>query len=136
MSAPASKPWGVVLIAVFFALSICILVSVGTALLLPGSFMEVVWKLYPARRAEMMPYRALMVPGFFALATAMLFISIGLFQFRRWGWWLAVALFAANGLVDFAQIFMGRLLEGAIGVPVACAIIYYLTRPSVRTAFM
>ncbi len=135
MSAAAPKPKGVLLIAVFFALSICVLVSVGTALWLPGSFMEVVWKLYPARRAEMMPYRALMVPGFFALATAMLFTSIGLLRFRRWGWWLAVTLFVTNGLIDFSQIFMGRVLEGAIGVPVACAIIYYLTWPSIRSSF-
>ena len=85
MSARAAKPWGVLLIALFFALSICILVSVGTALLLPGSPMEVVWKLYPARRAEMMPYRTFMGPGFFALAAAMLLTSIGLFRFRRWG---------------------------------------------------
>jgi hypothetical protein len=44
-------PWGVFLIAVFFAIAICILVSVGTALLLPGSAMEAIWKLYPARRS-------------------------------------------------------------------------------------
>lgn len=123
------------LIAVFFALSICILVSVGTALLLPGSAMEVVWNLYPARRAELMPYRAFMGPGFLALATVMLLASVGMFRFRRWGWWLAVTMFAANGLGDIAQLSMGRVLEGAIGVTVAGAILYYLTRPRVRRAF-
>jgi len=130
-----AKPLGIVLIAVFFALSICILVSVGTALLLPGSFMEIVWKLHPARRAEMMPYRAFMGAGFFALALAMLGASIGLFRLRRWGWWLAVTMFGLDGLGDLAQIVMGRILEGAIGVTVAAAIIYYLTRPMVRAAF-
>ena len=123
------------LIAVFFALSICILVSVGTALLLPGSEMEVIWKLYPARRVELMPYRAFMAPGFLFLAALMLLASVGMFRHRRWGWWLALMMFAANGLGDIAQVFLGRILEGAIGVTVAGAIICYLMRPTVRRSF-
>ena len=43
--------------------------------------------------------------------------------------------FVANGIGDIAQLFMGRVLEGAIGVTVSGAIIYYLTRPKVRAAF-
>ena len=49
----------------------------------------------------------------------MLLASVGMFRYRRWGWWLALRMFAANGLADIAQVFMGRVLEGAIGVTVA-----------------
>ena len=61
--------------------------------------------------------------GFLFLAIGMLLASVGMFRYRRWGWWLALRMFAANGLADIAQVFMGRVLEGAIGVTVAGAII-------------
>jgi hypothetical protein len=133
--AEGARPKGMFLIAVLFVVSICILVTVGAALLLPGSPVEVIWKLYSARRTELMPYRAWMGPGFLVLATVMLFASIGMFGYRRWGWWLAVTMFAANGLGDVVQVIIGRVLEGVIGVTVAGAILYYLTLPKVRGAF-
>jgi hypothetical protein len=43
------------LIAIFFAVASCILLSVGTALLLPGSELEAIWVIYPARRSLLMP---------------------------------------------------------------------------------
>jgi hypothetical protein len=129
------QPRGILFIAIFFAVATCILLSVGTALLFPGSIMEAVWRLYPARRALLMPYRLWLGPGFLTLAIAMASASIGCFLKRRWGWWLSVAIFAINGLSDAAQILMGRFLEGGIGVAAAGAILFYLSQPSVRGAF-
>jgi uncharacterized membrane protein YccC len=54
---------------------------------------------------------------------------------KPWGWWLAIVIFAANGIGDVLQFVMGRLLEGAFGVVVAGALVFWLTRPSVRAAF-
>jgi hypothetical protein len=134
MTMPA-RPWGVFLIALFFAAATVILVGVGLALLLPGSPMEAVWLAYPARRAVLMPYHAWLGPAFLALAAAMAAASIGSFRQRRWGWWLAVAIFAVNGLSDAGQIALGHPAEGAIGVAAAGAILFYLSRPSVRAAY-
>jgi hypothetical protein len=130
----ATRPWGVFLIAIFFALASVILVSVGTALLVPGSPLDAIWRLYPARRALLMPHRAWLGPGFLALAVAMASASVGCFRRRRWGWWLAVAIFAANGLGDAIQLVMGHILEGGIGVAAAGAILFYLSRA--RDAFL
>ena len=98
--------------------------------------MELVWKTYPGRRALLMPYREWLGPGFLALAAAMISASIGCFRQRKWGWWLAVAIFATNGLGDAGQIILGHLLEGGIGVVAAGAILFYLSRPAVRNAFV
>jgi hypothetical protein len=103
---------GVFLIALFFAIATCILLGVGTALLLPGSKLEVIWKLYPARRAVLMPYRVWLGPGFLILAIVMASASIGCFRRRIWGWWLAVFIFLINGLSDAGQILIGHFLEG------------------------
>ncbi|MEI9991630.1 MAG: hypothetical protein WDM86_16495 [Rhizomicrobium sp.] len=66
-----ARPAGVFLIAIFFALATCILVGAGLALLFPGTGAEVIWRLYPARRGLLMPYRTLFGPGFLMLAIAM-----------------------------------------------------------------
>ena len=126
---------GVFLIALFFAIATCILLGVGTALSWPGSKLEIIWKLYPARRALLMPYRMWLGPAFLMLAIVMVSASIGCFRSRIWGWWLAVAIFLVNGLSDVAQIFMGHFLEGGIGVVAAGVILFYLSRPNVRGAF-
>jgi hypothetical protein len=123
------------LIALFFAIATCILLDVGATLLWPGSKLEVIWKLYPARRSLLMPYGMWLGPSFLMLAIVMVYASIGCFRGRIWGWRLAVAIFLVNGLSDVAQIFMGHFLEGGIGVAAAGVILFYLSRPHVRGAF-
>jgi hypothetical protein len=54
---------------------------------------------------------------------------------RKWGWWLAVAIFAVNGLSDAGQMALGQYIEGGIGVIVAGAILLYLYRPKTKAAF-
>jgi len=132
---PTAKPIGVYLIAFFFAVATCILVAVGTALLFPGSVAETIWHLYPARRALLFPYRDWLGPGFLVLAVAMASAGIGCYRQRKWGWRLAVTIFAVNGLGDAAQIFLGHFVEGGIGVSVAVAILIYLSRPMLRDSF-
>jgi len=127
--------FGVFLVAILFAIATCILLGVGMALLWPGSNLEVIWMLYPARRALLMPYRIWLGPGFLTLAVVMISASIGCFRRRSWGWWLAAAIFLVNGLGDVAQIFMGHFLEGVIGVAAAGTVLFYLSRPNVRAGF-
>jgi hypothetical protein len=129
-----TRPFGIFLIAIFFALATSILVGVGAALLFPGSGFEAIWRLYPARRALLLPYRIWLGPGFLVLAIAMATASVGCFMHRRWGWRLAVAIFAVNGLGDAAQLVTGHIREGGIGVAVAGALLFYLFRPGVYNA--
>jgi len=131
----ATRPWGVVLLAIFFLAATIILVGAGLALLLPGSLMETVWLIYPERRALLMPHRLWLAPAFLSLACAMAAASVGSFKQRKWGWWLATTIFAVNGLSDAGQIVLGHVAEGVIGVLVAGAILFFLTRPTVRAAY-
>jgi hypothetical protein len=54
---------------------------------------------------------------------------------KLWGWRMAIAIFAANGLGDTTTIITGRIWEGLIGVTVTVAIVFWLTRPQVKAAF-
>jgi len=47
--------------------------------------LEVIWKLYPARRSLLMPYRMWLGPAFLMLAIVMVSASIGCFRRRIWG---------------------------------------------------
>lgn len=122
-------------IAIFFAIATCILLAVVMALLIPRSNLEVIWKLYPIRRSLLMPYRMWFGPGFLMLTIVMASASVGCFRRRIWGWWLAVAIFLINGLSDAGQLLVGHFLEGGIGVAVAGAILFHLSRTKVREAF-
>ncbi len=97
--------------------------------------MEVIWLAYPPRRGILMPYHASLGPGFLGLAVVMAAASVGCFLQRRWGWRLAVTIFAVNGLSDAGQLIVGHVVEGAIGVVVAGAILFYLMRASVRAEY-
>ena len=129
------RPVGVFLIALFFA-STCVLLIVGTALVWPGTALDGVWDLYPSRRGMLMRCRSLLGPLFLALAIPMMAASTGCFLRRRWGWRLAVLIFAANGAGDVAQLFLGRYVEAGVGVLAAGSILFYLLRPAVRSAMV
>ena len=130
-----TRPVGVLLLALFFLAATGVLISVGISLLLPGTPLDAIWLLRPDRQALLMPYRQYVGPGFLALAIPMALASVGCFLGKPWGWWLAVAIFAANGIGDAVQLLTGHLLEGAFGLVVAGALIFWLTRPQVRAAF-
>jgi hypothetical protein len=129
------RAFDVSLIAIFFGAATVILIAAGLALLLPGTAAEIVWRLYPARQALLMPYREWLGPGFLALSAVMAAASFGCFARRRWAWGLAVAIFAANGIGDIAQLAMGHVVEGGIGVAVTAAVLFYLSRAATKAAF-
>lgn len=124
-----------ILLGVFFAFATCILVSVGLALLFPDTGFETIWRLYEARRAMLMPYRAWLGPGFLALAAIMAAAFYGNFARDEWGRRLAIGIFAGNGLGDAVQLFTGHILEGTIGIVFAVALVVWLTRPATRALY-
>jgi hypothetical protein len=73
--------------------------------------------------------------GFLLLAALMAITVWGCLQRRRWGWQMAIAIFAANAAGDFGQILAGRIFEGALGIFVAVAVVLHLMRPRVRSEF-
>lgn len=126
---------GVMLLGIFFFVATLILIAAGSALMWPHTFLEVVWKVYEARRALLMPYRQIAGPGFLALSLVMAVASVGCFRRREWGRVLAIAIFAVNGAGDVVQLLLGHWLEGGIGVTAAGLLIHWLTRPAVKEVF-
>lgn len=64
--------------------------------------------------------------GFLLLSGLMGAAAWGCLHRRLWGWRMAIAIFAANGLGDATMVITGRIWEGFIGVTVAVAIVFWL----------
>lgn len=131
----ASRPATPVVAGIFFALASCITAATAFSLLVPGSVLDVMWRIKPHEHEQLLSAGVAAIAGFFALSMIMATASVGTFLRRRWGWWLALAIFTANGLADAARIPLGAPLEGAIGVGTAALILFWLTRPPVRRMF-
>jgi len=123
------------LLGVFFALATCVLVTVGFALLFPGSMFDAVWALYEARRGMLMPYRAWLGPGFLLLAAITVCAFWGNLTRAQWGRWLAIGVFAGNALGDLAQVAMGHVAAGLIGAAIAVVLLFWLTRPATKALY-
>jgi hypothetical protein len=90
--------------------------------------LEVIWKLYPARRAVLMPYRGWLGSAFLMLAIVMASASIGCFRRRIWDWRLGVVIFPINGLSDAGQILIGHFLEGVVSALLSPALSFFTCR--------
>jgi hypothetical protein len=122
-------------LAGFFIVSAGIVTLVGVTLLFPGTALDRMWLLKPAAHAQLLAYRLWSGPAFLLLAPLFAVAAYGCLSRRRWGWRLAIAIFAIHGVGDLANGLAGDLVSGAVGVLAASAIIYGLTRRGVAAQF-
>lgn len=100
----------------------------GATLTWPGSPFDRMWALNPRAYREMSPFGATAGLPLLGFAAILLAAAIGWFQRRRWAWRLALGIIAAQIAGDCVNVFMGRVLEGAFGVAIACALLWWLLR--------
>jgi len=90
---------------------------------------------FPIASHELAPFRKPVGILFLSLSLALALAGIGWLKRRKWGWQLAVAIIATQVLGDCANIFLGCIVPGALGVAIAAALLFYITRASVRCHF-
>jgi uncharacterized membrane protein (DUF2068 family) len=61
--------------------------------------------------------------------------GIGLWRRRHWGYALAVAGLAVHLVADVLNVVSGTEPRAIIGIPIVVALLVYLRRPDVRSAF-
>ena len=117
-------------------LAAAIALAAGTTLVWPGGPVDVIWAIrQDDTHAKMVALGWPAGLGLWVVAAVAVVTAIGSFQHRRRAWWLAAVALAVNGVSDLARIAMGGVVEGAIGVVIAGAILFWLTRPGVRGQF-
>jgi len=121
-------------IAAFLIAATAVALGVGLALLFPGRLLE--W-LAQFNRPGMQAFEALgrwsgalllLVACFTAVAT------VGLLRGKKWGWWMAMGVFAVNGCGDIVGYTITRDgWRSGSGVVVSAGFVYALTR--IRRSF-
>jgi hypothetical protein len=107
----------------------------GATLLWHGTVLDRMWSLNTRAYMELAPFGKPAGVLFLLLGTTLFAAGIGWFTRRLWGWRLATGIIATQVLGDFVNVFLGRFLEGATGVIIAGALLFYLLRPHVKSAF-
>lgn len=129
------SPGGMSAIGIFLFFGATVASLAGLTLFWPGTVLDRMWALNPGAYKELAPFgRGVGIP-FLLLGAALATAGVGWFKRFLWAWRLAVAIIVTQVLGNFVNIFMGRVVEGAIGVTIAGALLFYLRRTDVRAAF-
>jgi len=94
-----------------------------------------IWSLNPRAYRQLVRFGGKAGILMFVVAGALCVAGIGWFRRRQWAWSLSVAIIATQIAGDLLNIYLGRVMEGAIGVAVAGAVLFYLLRSPTRAAF-
>lgn len=108
----------------------------GTTLIWRGTFLDHVWVLNAPAYKQLAPLGKSVGVPFLVLSAALAAAGVGWFGRRLWGWRLVVVIIATQVLGDLISIFMRHFVRGVVGVTIASALLFYLLRPGVRSAFV
>lgn len=126
---------GVLALAVFFVFGTLMSGLSFLALLFPSSQLKSIWRLNPDAHTSFLLLGgwALMLMASVSLACGL--AALGLFRYRRWGYWLALGILATNAIGDLGGAILRSDPRTLIGVPIVALLIAFLARPRVRSMF-
>jgi len=131
---PAS-PAALTALGIFLFFASLMAFLAGATLVWTGTILDRMWLLNPRAYQRLAPLGKLVGIPFLILSVMLALAATGWFKRRLWAWWLAVAIIATQILGDAVNLLLGHLLEGATGVLIAGALLFYLLRPNIRSAF-
>jgi hypothetical protein len=130
-----ATPFGMRLLALFFAFGICMCALTIGLLLFPGGALDSLWRLNPEAHAAFQSMGRWSILLMEAVGVACAFAAIGLARNARRGRSLGILILVVNLVGDLTNAFVRYDLRTVIGVPIAGAMIFYLTRQDRPRAF-
>jgi hypothetical protein len=124
---------GAVGVSLFFGATMALLA--GTTLVWRGTILDGAWVVNAVAYARLARLGKTIGIPFLLLGAILVIAGIGWLRRRLWGWRLAVAVIATQVLGDLMNTFMGDVVRGGVGFVIAGALLFYLLRPEVRSAF-
>jgi hypothetical protein len=107
----------------------------GTTLTWPGTVLDRVWVLNPTGYKQLSPFGSKAGILFITLAVVLAAAGIGWLKRLLWAWRLSIAIIATQVLGNIVNIMLGRTVEAGVGLIVSGALLFYLSRGRVRSAF-
>jgi amino acid permease len=133
---PETRPIGITALSIFFLFGAGVSFIAFVSLLLPGSFLEPMWRLNPRAREGFAAIGLWAVVLMCTVSAACLLASIGLWRAERWGYWVAVILLCVNLVGDITNVLLEIEPRAAVGIPIVLAILAYMANKRVRRFFM
>lgn len=131
-----AKPIPVAIVAAFLWIAMLIGLAVGVALLFPGTFLDRMWVYNRPAHAAFQTVGKTSGVGFLVLGLIVGVTAGGLSCGRRWAWWLAILIFALNGIGDLIGLIATRdLLRSGSGFVIAMGFLVVLLRRNSRVSF-
>jgi hypothetical protein len=131
-----AKPIPVALVAAFLWIAMLVSLVVGVALLFPGTFLDRIWVYNRPAHAAFQTVGKTSGVGFLVLGLVVGAAAGGLACGRRWAWWLAILIFALNGIGDLVGLLATRdLLRSGSGFVIAVGFLLVLLHRNVRASF-
>ena len=93
------------------------------------------WALNRRAYHRLAPFGSAAGVAFLVLGAVLVMAARGWFLRRLWGWGLAVVLVGTQTVASAVNAILGDFWKGAAGSILAGAILCFLLRPQVRTAF-
>src|SRR6266480_5395422 len=130
-----ARPFGITSLIIFFLAGALISFLASVSLLIPLSFFEAMWRVNPRGHEGLVHIGLWAVVLLFAASISCAAAAIGLWRRARWGHRIAVTLIAINLMSDLVNAVMGTEPKAIVGVPIAFALLLYLSRKRVRDFF-
>jgi hypothetical protein len=135
MTVRTKSPKGIIAVGIFLFFG-AMMASLARTTLSGGTpFLGRVWAINAPAYGRLAPFGKTVGIPFLLLGASLAVAGVGWFKHRLWGWRLAVAIIAVQVLGNLVNAFMGDLVRGGVGFIIAGALLFYLFRPEVRSAF-
>ena len=126
---------GIKVLVAFFAFGACACLVTVVLLLLPGSALDIAWRLNPEARDGFQQIGApLSVLLMLAVGSACAAAAVGLARCKAWGRRLAIGILAVNLAGDTFNALARHDPRTLIGLPIAGLMIWYLWKGRGREA--
>jgi len=129
------RPLGVTALAYLFVFGTLASGLSFFSLLTPGGPLEPLWRLNPRAHDVFLQMGNWAVLLLFAVCVVCAASAYGFFLGKQWGYWLGLALLLIDLAGDLVSAALGVEPRAAIGAPIVMFILWYLSRPKVRTFF-
>ena len=129
------RPFGISALGVFSLVGAVLAGVSAVSLAFPGSALEPMWQLNPRGHQGLVHMHGWAILLLAVVSGACALTGIGLLGLRRWGYALAVAGLAIHVVGDLFNVVSGTEPRAIIGIAIVVALLVYLSRPHVKSAF-
>ena len=133
--ATPSRPAGVTVMSMFFALGAVIAFTAAVSLAVPDSPLESMWRLNPRARAEFINLGSWSAALMLAVSISCAVSALGLWRGTPWGHAVALTMLVINLVGDVANVLLGLEPRAVVGIPIVGVLIAYLMTRRVRWFF-